>query len=153
MIRLVTTVSVLVAAFMPAAGHASEATVSLELATAKGFPIGGHQRWLTFLKDVGFVSLRIRAARDREQPSLNKSGTISSPNFRVTGILVTGSRLQLPGAVIQYGDRAAINDWLTKLKEGGEEGITNPTGLWGMTAQQVIAFHQSLEKKVSMLVN
>ena len=147
MVRLVMAFSVFLTATLSAQViQASDATVSLELATAKGFPIGGQQRWITFLKDVGFSSLRIRSAREREEPSLNKSGTTSSPNFRVTGILVAGNRLQLPGAVIKYGDRTAIKDWLTKLKEGGEEGIRNPTGLWGMTAQQVIAFHQTLEK-------
>lgn len=150
MVRLVSVVTVSIAALLsPSVATASDATVSLELATAKGFPIGGQQRWVTFLKDVGFTSLRIRTAHEREEPSLNKSGTTTSPNFRVTGILKSGNRLYLPGAVIKYGDRAAVTDWFTKLKEGGEEGVFNPTGLWGMTAKQVIAFHQALETEVT----
>jgi hypothetical protein len=149
--KWVTSVSLFLAAgLLAAAAQAREATVSLELATAKGFPVGGQQRWIQFLKDVGFTSLRIRTAGEREGPSLSKGGTTTYPNYRVTGILKAGNRLQLPGAVIKLGDRAAIRDWFTRLKEEGEEGLTNPTGLWGMTAKQVIAFHQALEKKVTI---
>ena len=151
MTKMMTTFLVFLSTVLFAAkGHANDATISLELATAKGFPVGGQQRWISFLKDVGFSNLRIRTAHDGEQPSLSKGGTTLSPIYRVTGILQAGNRLRLPGAVVKFGDQAAIQDWFTKLKEGGEEGLTNPTGLWGMTARQVIAFHQALEKKVTM---
>ncbi len=150
MVRLILTVAILFVSWTaPAISRAGEATVSLELATEKGFPIAGQQRWIGFLKDLGFANLRIRSAREREEPSLSKRGTADSPSYYVTGLLVSGNTLQVPGAVIRYGDRAAVTQWLAKLREGGEEGLFTPTGLWGMTARQVIAFHQTLETKVA----
>ena len=129
--------------------QATDPPVSLELAVEGGFEIAGQQRWMNFLRDLGFSSLRMRGARASDEPAIENRGSDDAPRYDVTGVLTADNRLALPGLIVRYGQRKELTSWLEKLRRGGEQGVTAVTGLFGLTDKQLVTLHDALKKPVT----
>jgi len=123
--------------------------VSFELVTETGFPLTGAQRWLEALKDLEDVDLRIRPGQADDQVEVTNRGTEASPRYHVVGVLTAENRLELPGGRFGLHDRAQIAKWLEKLREGGVEGLTAPKAAFGLTAKQLVEFHDRLTRPLA----
>lgn len=129
---------------------AADAPVSLELITEPGFPIDGHQRWIRYLQDFKFTTVRIRSGRAGDESKVENRGTESAPRYAITGLLTANNRLLVPGATFRYGQRAELAAWLQKLRQGGLEALASPTGAFGLTAKQLVALNDALRPKLAI---
>jgi hypothetical protein len=128
---------------------AAQPPVSLELVTEQGFPIDGHQRWMEFLQDIGFSTLRIRGARPDDEPRIENRGTPAAPRYMVTGVLVKGNVMRLPGAAFRIGQRKQLEEWLRRLQVGGDEAVLGETGPFGLLQRQWTTLRETLSRKVT----
>lgn len=118
--------------------------VEMELLTEPGFPATGSHRWMDMLKDLNLSNLRIRSARASDEVGVRERGTADSPTYQVTGLLTSRNTLRLPGGEFRYGDKVGIARWIAKLKEGGESGLFEKPGAFGLTATQLVKVHEAL---------
>lgn len=117
--------------------------VSLELVTEQGFPVGGQQKWLAVLKDLGFDNLRIRSARAGDKAEVEPIGEGDRRSYRVVGILTANNKLFLPGGQFALHDRARIVQWLKQLR--GAAG--DQEAAFGLTSKELVALHDALGRK------
>jgi len=123
--------------------------VELELITEPGFPTTGSHKWLAMFRELKVANLRIRSAGPSEKVEIRRRGSGNSTVYQVTGLLTTRNTLRLPGGEFRYGDKPGIARWITKLKEGGESGLHEAPGPFGLTATQVVAVHEALSMPVT----
>ncbi len=127
----------------------ADARVELELVTEPGFSVTGTHRWLAALKDLGFSSLRIRSGRPGDRAEVVTTGTQQLRVYKVTGILLSGDKLLLPGGRFAIRDKAGIRAWREKLATGGEEGLDDKPAAFGLTAKQLVAVHEQLAARLT----
>ena len=72
--------------------------------------------WSQLLSQVGFSNVRIKGGNG-ESPSLQTAGTEATPTYRVVGVLTSSNQLHLPKGRFGMNDRAALAQWLEKLRE------------------------------------
>jgi hypothetical protein len=124
--------------------RAADALVTLEVATEPGFAATEARAWSEMLGQAGFSSVRIRGANVGDRPTLETGGTEASPAYRVIGVLTSDGQLVLPRGRFRVSDRGRIEQWLAKLREGGEEGITVKPEAFGLLPRQLVAVHEAL---------
>jgi hypothetical protein len=120
--------------------------VSLELATDKGFPIGGAQEWSKVLSNLGVQSLRIRSATGMDAPKVEELGDAKNPSYRVVGILTANNQLVVPGGKFSTRDAGAIRKWLENLADQGEAGVTEQRSAFGLLGKQLLEVHEDLKQ-------
>jgi hypothetical protein len=103
--------------------------------------------WSDLLAQAGFSSVRIRSANN-DSPSLQMTGTPSSPAYRVVGVLNDQNQLVLPKGRFGLSDRGKIEQWLQKLREGGEEALSVKPVAFGLLPKQLVAVHEALKVPV-----
>lgn len=118
--------------------------IEFELITEPGFPLGGAQQWVAFLAKLNQTSIRIRHGEAGERDSVENRGTAEQPLYHVLGILTAGNRLRLPGGEFGLNDRTRLGDWIKKLQTDGITGPTKKTTVFGLTEEQLVAFHDKL---------
>jgi hypothetical protein len=121
--------------------------VDLEIALEDGMVATHARAWSDLLAQAGFSSVRIRSAND-DSPSLQTTGTSSSPAYRVVGVLTEQNQLVLPKGRFGLSDRGKIELWLQKLREGGEDGISIKPVAFGLLPKQLVAVHEALSVPV-----
>ena len=122
----------------------AEPRVELEILIGRGSPPTAAHDWMAVLNDVGFTSLRFRSPRTGDRVELQSEGSGDSALYRVTGMLNARNRLVLPGATFGMRDVAGIEEWIERLRDGGEEGLTDREGAFGLVGRDLLAIHQQL---------
>lgn len=120
--------------------------VSFELATEKGFPIGGAQEWSRVLTDLGISALRIRSATGNDEPKVEELGDGRNPSYRVVGLLTAGNQLIVPGGKFSPRDSGAIRNWLENLADQGEAGVTERRSAFGLLGKQLLEVQGDLKQ-------
>ncbi len=128
--------------------NAAPPLVDLELITQPGLAIDAPQKWLEMMKDVKLSSVRIRGGERGDVGRVEQIGSEERPHYRVSGIITSGNVLRLPGASIRLNDKTSLNNYLAKLQDGGEDGVLAKKVMYGLTAQQMLAVHESLKGKL-----
>jgi hypothetical protein len=123
---------------------AAEPRVHLEVVLESGFIPTDAARWSEMLDQAGFSSVRIRSGKDFESPAIEASGTGGAKSYRVVGLLNANNQLTLTKGRFGLGDRAKIEEWLRKLRESGEEGVTVKPAAFGLLPRQLVAVHEAL---------
>jgi hypothetical protein len=131
-----------VAAVAAAAPH-----VALEVVLDQGSANTSAPQWSQLLSEVGFSSVRIKSGSG-ESPSLQTTGTASAPAYRVVGVLTISNQLLLPNGRFGINDRGPIEQWLAKLREGGEDAIHIKPVAFGLLPKQLVAVHEGLAAPV-----
>ena len=123
--------------------RAAEPRVNLEIATAPDFPQTEIRKWSELLGKLELGSVRIRGGTAIDAPEIKVLGKEESPNYQVVGIL-NEDRLLLPKGRFGLGDRAKLEQWFAKLKEGGIEGVTVKPAAFGLLPTQLVTVHEAL---------
>jgi hypothetical protein len=123
----------------------AQAPVSLEVITQEGMPLERQPQWLEALKKIGFTSVRMRSAQASEEPVITNRGTDDNPRYTVIGVLTSDNQLHLPGLTVRPGQREQLEQWLTRLREGGEDAVTGAQGAFGLTAKQFVTLHDAVK--------
>lgn len=128
-------------------------SISFELVTEAGFPLGGAQSWIELFARLDQTSIRIRQAQAGDRESVENQGTEERPAYHVIGILTSRNRLRLPGGEYSLDDRTRIGDWIKKIMAEGESAPTRRTTVFGLTEEQLVAFHEKLAAPISCTTN
>lgn len=123
--------------------------VSFELVTGNGFPLNASRKWVDLFKDFEGTNVRIRGARGNEQTTVENVGTDASPSYHVVGILIGDNRLHLLGGEFRPTDRAKLAEWIKKLRNEGIDGLTAVRVAFGLTSEQLVAFHEQVGQPLS----
>lgn len=126
---------------------AGEPRVDLEIALEGGSVPTEARAWSEMLTKAGFSSVRIRSDKG-DSPSLETLGTAQAPAYKVIGILTNANQLIVPRGRFGLSDRAALEQWLKKLRDAGEDGISIKPAAFGLLPKQLIAVHEALAVRV-----
>ena len=124
--------------------RAANPRVELEIASEPGFPVADGRAWTEMLTKAGFATVRIRGGKPDDKLAIQTRGTEAAPSYLVTGALTADGQLQLLKGRFGLGDRAKIEAWLAKLRDGGQEGITVKPEAFGLLPKQLVAVHEAL---------
>jgi len=91
------------------------------LITPEGFPGTGANTWYQTLVELQVTNLQIRSSSGLEKMQIDVAGTEARPIYRVTGMLTKSNELQVPGARFKTQQKAALGEWLAKLRDEGPE--------------------------------
>lgn len=128
---------------------AAEPRVDLELATEAGFDSVKARTWLEMLSQVGFSSVRIRTAQGSEQPTVASQGSGAARSHHVVGILTPANELILPKGRFGQADRGRLAQWLARLRDEGEAGLSIKPVAFGLLPEQLQAVQAALAKPVA----
>ncbi len=119
--------------------------VELEIVAQAGGPILQNQEWLEILSEVGADSVRVRQdPGSPRRPNIDKSETPSGTSYRITGLIVSGNRLALPGGTFSKRDTTRIREYITSIRADGAETALAEKVAFGLTAQQLVDLHTQL---------
>ena len=122
---------------------AAEPRVDLEVVTEGGFIGTDARAWSEMLTKTGFSSVRIKGSGN-EGPSIQTLGTPALPAYRVVGVITAAHQLLLPRGRFGLNDRAQIENWVRKLRDGGEDAINIKPAAFGLLPKQLVAVHEAL---------
>jgi hypothetical protein len=122
---------------------AADPRVELEVVLESGFIPIDAAKWSKMLDEAGFSSVRMRIGKNSETPSLEGGGG-SSKAYRVVGILNSNNQLLLPQGRFGLSDRGRIEEWLRKVRDNGEEGITVKPTAFGLLPRELVTVHEAL---------
>ena len=137
----------IVTACAPAYAQAAPPRVNLEIATAPDFPPTDIRKWSEMLGKLELGSVRIRGGKEDDSPEIKVLGKEDSPTYEVVGVLADG-KLVLPKARFTLSDRAKLEQWFAKLREGGIEGVTVKPAAFGLLPTQLVKVHEALSVPV-----
>lgn len=140
--------SVVAFLFLTAGLHAAP-PVEFELLAEQGVALTAQHEWLAVFKDLDQAGLRIRSVASGDKPTVEKVGSGKNVSYRVTGIITAANTLRLPGATFRSTDKRGLQQWLEKLKVGGEENLTAKVGAFGLTSKQLVEVHAALAGRVA----
>jgi hypothetical protein len=136
------------AAVAPPNSLAAEPRVNLEIATTPDFPQTEIRKWSDLLGQLELGSVRIRGGKGDDAVEIKVLGKEDSPTYQVTGIL-SEDKLLLPKGRFTLSDRAKLEQWFAKLKEGGIEGVTVKPAAFGLLPTQLVTVHEALAVPVA----
>ncbi|MGD0653234.1 MAG: hypothetical protein ABSA16_02720 [Thermoguttaceae bacterium] len=125
--------------FLLSAGSArTEAAgqVRLELVgDARGTALS-FQDWGQTLDGAGIKNVRLRTGTETDKVGIEIQGTADRPLYIVTGRVVSGDELLLPGARFKRGDMKRLAQWLDDLAQNGPSDKRPKLVAFGLTAVQ-----------------
>lgn len=128
-------------------GGAAQPRVDLEIATEPNFLNTESRAWSEMLTQAGFSSVRLRGG-GADSPSLRTMGTPQAPAYSVVGLLTANNQLILPKGKFGLRDRGPIEQWLNRLREGGEDAINLKPVAYGLLPKQLETVYTALTIKV-----
>ncbi len=149
--RAITLASLTAVFLMLSAGAHLQAAprVTFELVTGNGFPLNAARKWVDLFKNLESTSVRIRGAHGSEQTTVENVGTDALPSYHVVGILLGDNRLRLLGGNFAHTDRTKIAQWIKKLRSEGVDGLTAVRVAFGLTSEQLVAFHERVSRPLA----
>ncbi len=129
-------------------GAAAAPTIELEIVTESGLQITAPQQWLQLLTQLGIENVQIRGQRPGDAPAVVNRGSAERPQYHVVGVLTSRERLQLPGESFTRSDSNRLKDYFARLSADGNERLTAPQGLFGLTEQEMKAVLADLSQPV-----
>jgi len=128
--------------------------VEFVLVTEVGFPLNGAQRWVDLFRNLDQTAIRIRSIQNGDREAVTNRGTKGSPRYHVLGVLTDRNQLLLHGRrPLALSDRATIAKWIETLQQEGIEGLTSVKLAFGLTSQELVAFHERLAKPIEFVTN
>jgi hypothetical protein len=138
--------------FLLSAGSArTEAAgqVRLELVgDARGMALS-FQDWGQTLDGAGIKNVRLRTGTETDKVSIEIQGTADRPLYIVTGRVVSGDELLLPGARFKRGEVKRLAQWLDDLAQNGPPDKRPKLVAFGLTALQLEQVKKDLAAPVS----
>jgi hypothetical protein len=94
------------------------------------------QDWGQTLDGAGIKNVRLRTATEIDKVGIEIQGTADRPMYIVTGRVVSGNELLLPGARFKRGDMKRLAQWLDDLAQNGPPDKRPKLVAFGLTAVQ-----------------
>jgi hypothetical protein len=132
----------------PAEARSAEPRVELEVVMEQAFVGTETRAWTEMLNQAGFSSVRIKSGAG--EPALQTVGPAREPAYRVAGVLTSGNQLLLPKGRFGLSDRGAIEAWLRRLRDGGEDAINIKPVAFGLLPKQLVTVHEALATPVQI---
>jgi hypothetical protein len=94
------------------------------------------QDWGQTLDGAGIKNVRLRTATETDKVGIEIRGTADRPLYIVTGRVVSGDELLLPGARFKRSDMKRLTQWLDDLAQNGPPDKRPKLVAFGLTAVQ-----------------
>lgn len=94
------------------------------------------QRWVGMFSTLGVDGVQIRSARPGEKVGVETRGAADAPSYHVTGQLLGGTELVVPGGRFGLNDTQQLSKWLDELGKHGSSGVTEKKGAFGLLPKQ-----------------
>ena len=94
------------------------------------------QHWIAMLSTLGIDGVQIRSARPGESVGIEVHGSADAPSYYITGELVGGAELVLPGGRFGMRDSQQLGRWLDEVGKHGSAGVTEKKGAFGLLPKQ-----------------
>ncbi|NUQ61733.1 MAG: hypothetical protein HUU20_04545 [Pirellulales bacterium] len=120
----------------------------LEVYTEERVPITAQHEWLRELSQAGISSVRIRARHAGDELGIATRGTSGAPVYVVTGAIVPGNELIVPGARFRLTEARRLARWLDELAEQGPPSQREGKAAFGLKASQLERLHEELARPV-----
>ncbi len=121
----------------------------LVLVTQRGFALGAERKWLEALQRAGIRSVRVRAGTGRETPKVENTGTQQRPRYAITGVLMRGNRLALPGNNFTLSQTDQLKKWIDRVRRRGTDAAVGKPEAFGLTAGELVKLHELLARPVA----
>jgi hypothetical protein len=95
------------------------------------------QDWGRILDSAGIKNVRLRTATATDKVGIEMQGTAERPLYIVTGRVLSGSELQLPGARFNRGEGKRLAQWLDDLVQNGPADKRPKLVAFGLTSEQL----------------
>ena len=125
-------------------------TIELEIATESGLQITAPQEWMQLLTRFGIENIRIRVAQPGDTPAVENRGTPERPRYHVVGLLTSREQLRLPGGSFSRSDLKRLKDYFDRLSADGDERLTAPQTLFGLTEPELTAVLADLSQPINL---
>ncbi len=139
---------ILTLALLVTARAATADSVSLTIVTDKGVSITAPQEWSRRLAEAQITGVRIRGGQSGEQPAIDVLDGRGSKVYQVMGVLTSGGKLLLPGAVFTLRDTTRLKDYLDQVRADGKQAVTAERGQFGLTKPQFEQVFNSLGQAI-----
>jgi hypothetical protein len=130
------------------AAAAQQPRVEIEVVTDETLTVDA-RAWTETLSQAGFSNVRIRGGRGGADEAPAIQGGATAGSYRVTGLLTSGNQLVLPKGRFRLSERAALAEWLRKLREGGPDAVLIKPAAFGLLPNDLVRVHQALAVPVS----
>lgn len=121
--------------------------VKLELFADQRAPITSQQQWLRQLAAAGISDVRIRSGQTTDKVGIEVLGSDNEPLYLVTGMIVSGDELVLPGRRFRTSESAQLARWLDDLARKGIKQEESPSA-FGLGA----ALYERVQKDLARTI-
>ena len=121
--------------------------IELEVLTDRSSPPAAAQEWMQALGNVKVDRLRFRQDQAQPRPSVHSDDRAGLITYHVTGVIVGGTKLQLPGAQFSKFDVDRLNAYLADLPR--QQQAAAAPHAFGMTAAQLVYVRDALKGAVT----
>ena len=121
------------------------AAVTVEIAAEAGPQANAHGPWLQLFSRAGATSVRVRATRAGESPQVEDFGTPERPRPKLTVVLARNGTVHAPGARFKLGEEGKLKEYLARLEDEGEKGVTAARGKFGLREEQFALLFDKLK--------
>lgn len=115
-----------------AAEQVAGGKVNLVIAGEPGAPLASYQEWARELGRVGLHNVRVRAAMSGDKLDIHTRSEGDYRVYEVTGFILGGGELALPGAKFAQGDAEGVARWVKDLADNGPPQSREPRGPFGL---------------------
>lgn len=144
---LVTLVLALPSIVMPSASaQTGQRVVELTLLTDRRASPTLQQQWIEALQDVKADRVTVRTA-GRPKPSIEESKFRGAKIVQVNGV-IDQRKIRLPGKSFTISQTSAIADYLESLRADGANEALAEKMAFGLSAEQLVAFHEQMNMVV-----
>ncbi|MGD0383484.1 MAG: hypothetical protein ABSA77_08195 [Thermoguttaceae bacterium] len=106
------------------------------------------QDWGQTLDGAGIKNVRLRTGTETDKVGIEIQGTADRPLYIVTGRVVSGDELLLPGARFKRGEMKRLAQWLDDLAQNGPPDKRPKLVAFGLTAVQFEQVNKDLAAPV-----
>ncbi len=124
-------------------------SISIELVTQRGFALGAERKWIEALQKAGLRSVRVRRGTGNETPKVDNTGTEQQPRYRLTGVLMRGNRLAVPGRTFTLSQIKDFKQWVDRVRKRGPDAAVGKPEAFGLTAGELVKLHEQLAAPVT----
>ncbi len=118
--------------------------VELQLASEGSARLGGAQKWLEVLSNVGADSVRMVTTTGRVKIDVQKTETSTGNSYKILGAISADNRLILPAGRFTLSQTAKIREYITSIRADGAEVALSEKLAFGLTAKQLVGVHTAL---------
>lgn len=122
----------------------AQGRVSVEIAVSPRMPITTMQDLSADFAEAGMQGVRLRAAKESEEPALEESGEGATRRYHAI-VVYDSEGFAAPNERFPLRSAAAVKAWASQLSMKGAQELAAPKLAFGLSAEGLVALHGKLK--------